>query len=256
LSPATPAPEWNEAVRAEGAPRERFLESHVALVRYVALRIASRLPANVDVEDLVHDGVLGLIDAVQKYDPARRVRFRTYAEQRVRGAILDGLRHRDWKPRTIRRSQRELDQTLARLTTERGSDVTEDEIAAEMGVGVEQLRQLLLDASSGPLLPLDELPCGSHPVLESDDGQPHATLERKELLQALAQELVGLPDRERQVLELYYHEGLNMKEVGAVMGVTESRVCQLHAQAAARLRVALRTRLHPAAVVVNAGDAR
>jgi RNA polymerase sigma factor for flagellar operon FliA len=244
LSPLPRTPDWSAAVREDGSPeRDRFLQSHVDLVRYLALRIASRLPASVEYEDLVHDGILGLLDAAQKYDPARGVRFRTYAERRVRGAILDGLRNRDWRSRAVRRGQREMEETTVRLTSINGRAASEEEIAKAMGMGLAQYRQLLQDASSGPILPLEEVPARSHPTFDDVDSQPHALLERRELLEVLSEELVRLPDRERMVLELYYHEGLNMKEVGAVLGVTESRVCQLHSQAAGRLRAAIKDRM-------------
>ena len=249
--------EWTDAVRRDGSTeRDRFLESHVDLVRYIALRIAQRLPASVEIEDLVQDGVLGLLDAVEKYDPAREVRFRTYAGRRVRGAILDGLRQKDWHPRGVRRGQRELEQTIVRLTSVHRREVGEEELAEAMGLELAQLRQLLRDAATGPILPLDDLTGHADPADHDEAGQPQAALERKELLEALADELTGIPERERKVLELYYHEDLNMKEVGAVLGVTESRVCQLHSQAALRLRAALHARLRVSRQGVLTGEHR
>ena len=254
----TPAQlDWTEAVRRQGsADRERFVESNVDLVRYVALRLAARLPSSVELEELMHDGILGLFDAIEKFNPARGVRFRTYAERRVRGAILDGIRQRDWHPRAVRRNQRQLEETMMRLASKRGRAASEEELATELGLEISQLHQRLQDASSGPLLPLDELPSRTHPVATAESDQPHEALERKQLLALLADELTRLPERERQVLELYYHEGLNMKEVGALLGVTESRVCQLHGQAATRLRGVLRERLQASAIVGSTSGAR
>jgi flagellar biosynthesis protein FlhG len=233
------------AKEPDSVERRRFLESHVDLVRYIALRLAARLPATVEVDDLIHDGVLGLFDAVEKFDPRREVRFRTYAERRVRGAILDGLRQRDWQPRTVRRGQRELEEAIVRLGSLHGRAASEEELASAMGLELGQLRQLLQDANTGPIVPLDQLTHDVNPTLPPAGDLPHDALEHRELLECLADELPRLPERERRVLELYYHEGLNMKEVGAVLGVTESRVCQVHAQAAARLRAALSIRLSP-----------
>jgi RNA polymerase sigma factor for flagellar operon FliA len=245
-TPAAPMP-WFEAAReGDSAERRLFLESHVDLVRYTALRIASRLPASVEIEDLVHDGVVGLLDAAAKYDPSRGVRFRTYAESRVRGAILDGLRHRDWRPRSVRRGQREMDEAVGRLASAKGRAAGEEEIASAMGLDLETYRGLLQDVSAGPILSLEELPAGFDGVAAAESETQGDALERRDLLKALAEELGRLPERERRVMELYYHEELNMKEVGAVLGITESRVCQLHAQAASRLRVALKARLSTA----------
>jgi RNA polymerase sigma factor for flagellar operon FliA len=250
-----PSVEWSDEVRELGsAARTEFLSSYVSLVRYVAQRMIARLPSSVELEDLVQDGFIGLLDAVEKFDPARGVLFRTYLENRVRGAILDALRKRDWRPRAVRRSQRELDETLARLGAIHGRDVRQEELAEAMGIEISRLHRLLQDANAGPLLSLDELPGAAGSVAPGRTPDAQQQLERRQLLEALAEELTRLPQRERYVLELYYHDGLNMKEVGAVLGVTESRVCQLHAQAAARLRTALRQRMRTPVAAVGAGE--
>jgi RNA polymerase sigma factor for flagellar operon FliA len=238
---------WTEAVRDPASPeRPRFLESYLNVVRAVAQQVFTRLPASVEIEDLIHDGILGLLDAAEKYDPSRGTRFTTYAETRVRGAILDGLRRKDWRPRSVRRGRRELDETVTHLSTTFGRPATEEEVAASMGMTIEAYRDLLLETSAGPLLSLDELPQGADPTVTAEGLLPHGALERRQIVEVLAEQVRELPDRERKVMELYYHEGLNMKEVGAVLGVTESRVCQLHSQAASRLRVALHSLLHAA----------
>jgi RNA polymerase sigma factor for flagellar operon FliA len=234
---------WTERVRSDERHRAEFLESHVDLVRYLALRMSSRLPASVELDDLVHDGILGLLDAVEKFDAARGVRFRTYAESRVRGAILDGLRQKDWRPRSVRLLRRNLDAVVGELAASRQRAATEEEIADAMGLDVDTYRSVLRDASVGPLLSLDDVPSGVAPA--ADPGErPDLRLDRSDLIHALAEEITALPERERRVIELYYKEELNMKEVGAVLGITESRVCQLHGQAASRLRAALQARLH------------
>ncbi len=237
---------WSDTVRSSEAHRARFIESHLDLVRYLSLRIASRLPAGLDLDDLVHEGIVGLLDAVQRFDPGRGVRFRTYAESRVRGAILDSLRQKDWRPRSVRARQRALDETLNALASINGRPATEEETARAMGLDLGAYHSLLQSTRVGPLLALSELSPGKEPAVTAEDQLPYGPLERRELLQALANAIRELPERERRVLELYYHEGLNMKEVGALLGVTESRVCQLHAQAAGRLRGMLRERLHAA----------
>jgi RNA polymerase sigma factor for flagellar operon FliA len=244
---------WTEAVRDARSPeRPRFLESYLNVVRAVAQQIFSRLPASVELEDLIHDGILGLLDATEKFDPSRGTRFSTYAETRVRGAILDGLRQKDWRPRSVRRGRRELDETITQLQTTFGRPATEEEIAASMGLSLDAYRDLLLETSAGPLLSLEELPRGSDPTVTTEGLLPHGSLERRQMVEVLAEQVDLLPERERKVMELYYHEGLNMKEVGAVLGVTESRVCQLHSQAASRLRVALHSLLHATPVAAAA----
>jgi RNA polymerase sigma factor for flagellar operon FliA len=235
---------WSAAVRSDGELRARFLESHVDLVRYLALRMASRLPSHVEVDDLVHDGIVGLLDAVDRYDPERGVQFRTFAEPRIRGAILDGLRGRDWMPRSVRQGRRELDSALQRLSTASGP-ASEDDVAREMGLELADYRTLLLDLNVGSILSIEELP-QRHDAASAAGDAPDAPFERAERMRVLVDAITALPIKERRVLELYYGEELNMKEVGAVLGVTESRVCQLHAQAAGRLRVALAARLHAA----------
>jgi RNA polymerase sigma factor for flagellar operon FliA len=238
---------WSEEVRdRDTTERDRFLESHLELVRYLALRFAARLPASVEIDELVHDGIVGLIDATERFDPRRGVRFRTYAETRIRGAILDGLRQKDWRPRSVRQLQRPIDTTLAELHSVHHRTATEEEIAAALGIGIDEYHTHLIDLASGPLLSIDELPPTLEPPVSESTQRPDAPFEHEELIRSLALEITRLPERERTVLELYYAEQLNMKEVGAVLGVTESRVCQLHSQAAARLRVALTARLHVA----------
>jgi RNA polymerase sigma factor for flagellar operon FliA len=245
---------WSEAVReASGPERAQFLESHLDLVRHVALRISARLPASVELDDLVHDGVVGLLDAAERFDPFRSVRFRTYAESRIRGAILDGLRAKDWRPRSVRHLKRSLDAAIGELAATHGRAASEEEIARAMGVGLEEYRALLADLSAGALLSIDDLPPATDPVSTDGTERPDRVLEHADLVESLGEEIARLPERERNVLALYYHEGLNMKEVGAVLGITESRVCQLHSQAASRLRAALATRLHAAPVGVRGG---
>lgn len=247
MKPPKPIP-WSESLRSgDAAERERFLESHVDLVRYLALRVANRVPSGVDVEDMIHDGIVGLLDAFEKFDPGRGVRFRTYAESRIRGAILDGLRQKDWRPRSVRLMQRDLDATVGMLSTVNGRQAGEEEIAKAMGLELPAYRGILQDLNVGPLLSLENLPNGSDPMVNDGATLPDWRLERRELIEVLAQEIERLPERERRVMELYYHEELNMKEVGAILGVTESRVCQLHSQAASRLRNYLRARLHASA---------
>jgi RNA polymerase sigma factor for flagellar operon FliA len=243
VNQAAAAP-WSDDVRRADVTRREFLEAHVDLVRQEARRLAARLPAHVEIEDLIHDGVVGLLDAVEKYDITRGTSFRTYAVTRVRGAILDGLRRHDWRPRALRRGRREIDEAVAHASVREGRPATEDEVAGVLGIDVETYRARLAAINAGPLLSLGDLLPECDPPEESLSRLPGAELERTELFEGLVAALRALPERERRVIELYYYEEMNMREVGAVLGVTESRVCQLHAQAAARLRNALKARLH------------
>jgi RNA polymerase sigma factor for flagellar operon FliA len=226
--------------------RERLLLEQLPQVRYIARRIHERLPRHVPFEDLVHAGVVGLIDALHKYDRSKHVQFGSYAKFRIRGAILDSLREMDWSPRDLRRKARQLEEAHNKLRSELGRNPTEPELAAELGLDLRGLQTLLGE--------IDGLEVGSFRVLSPRDGKEEDLCEylpddpeqtplfqclRSEMKQLLARAIAELPEKERQVLALYYFEELTMKEVGAVMGVGESRVSQIHSMAVVRLRVRL-----------------
>jgi RNA polymerase sigma factor FliA len=229
------------------AARDQLLLEHLPQVQYIARRIHDRLPPQVLLEDLVHAGILGLMDAVRKYDPSKNVQLKHYAEFRIRGAILDSLRQVDWSPRTLRRQGRRLEQAISDCKGRYGRDPTEPEIAAELGMSLEDLQHLMgdlrgLDISS---LQADSNEPGSgeealqyRPGVEEEDPF-HQTL-RSEMTGLLAKAIGELPAREREVLALYHFEELTMKEVGATLGIGESRVSQIHTAALLRLRARLR----------------
>lgn len=226
---------------AQGKIRQRdLLEEHLPLVRRQALNLQVRLPASVELDDLIQAGMIGLLDAVNRYDAGQGASFVTFASQRIRGAMLDELRSRDWVPRSVRRNARMLDEAIRRLEQQLGRPPEEREIAAALEVSLEEFRHLLMDANGSQLVALDELP-----EEESDNlsAAAHAT-PLAELLEGrrradLVKAIDRLPEREKLLLGLYYQEDLNLKEIGAVLGVSESRVCQLHSQAVVRLRAAL-----------------
>jgi RNA polymerase sigma factor for flagellar operon FliA len=222
--------------------RERLLLEHLPQVNYIARRIHDRLPAHIPLADLVQAGVVGLIDAMAKYDPSRSVQFQSYAAFRIRGAILDSLRELDWGPRELRRKGRQLQEVTARLESELGRAPAESEVAAALG--------LQLDDFHGVLTQLRGLDLTQLPVEADDDTQiadipgdcfesPYTHCERLEIKRVLTTAIASLPEKEQQVLSLYYHEELTMKEVGAVLGIGESRVSQIHSMALVRLRAQL-----------------
>ncbi len=221
--------------------QDQLVQDHLRLVQMVARRMASRLPAHVELDDLVHFGVLGLLDAARKYQPDREVQFKTYAELRIKGAIVDGLRELDWMPRSLRRRKRDLAQTQARLEQRLGRGASREELAAELGVPVEDL-QRMMDELEGPGDPLSEPGldesaeglAGLLPDLDTEDAQ--SQMESREREQLVQKAVEALPRKERFVVQLYSFADLTMKEIGTLLNLTESRVSQLHAQAMENLR--------------------
>ncbi|MGA2216928.1 MAG: FliA/WhiG family RNA polymerase sigma factor [Terracidiphilus sp.] len=226
--------------------QERVLLEHLPIVRFLARRIHERLPQHVDIEDLVSAGVVGLMDAFAKFDPEKKVQFRSYAQFRIRGAILDSLRTLDWSPRELRRKGRAVEEAIRSVTARLGRAAGEGEVAAEMGLSLEDYQQLLGD--------LKGLEVGTlHMERNEDSGEeelayvpgrpdedPLFRCLRGELEGRLADAIAGLPDRERLVMTLYYFEEMTMREIGLALGVVESRVSQVHASAVVHLRAALK----------------
>jgi RNA polymerase sigma factor FliA len=222
--------------------RDKLLLEHLPQVQHVARRIHRRLPPQVPMEDLVHAGILGLMDAVQKYDPSKNVQLKHYAEFRIRGAILDSLRLTDWSPRALRRQGRRLDQAISQCKARLGRDPSELEIAAELQVSLESLHRLRgelrgLDVGS---LESDGVDDGAKEAIQSvansQDEDPYQQAVRSEMASLLERLIGQLPDRERDVILLYHFQELTMKEVGALLRIGESRVSQIHTSALIRLR--------------------
>lgn len=228
------------------AEQERVLLEHLPIVRFLARRIHERLPQHVDIEDLVSAGVVGLMDAFAKFDPTKKVQFRSYAQFRIRGAILDSLRTLDWSPRELRRKGRAVEEAIRVLTARLGHAPGEGEIAAEMGLGLDEYQQLLGDLKGLEIgtLHLEHSEDSGEEELAYVPGRPDEDplfrCLRGELEGRLADAIANLPERERLVMTLYYYEEMTMREIGLAMGVVESRISQVHASAVSHLRAALR----------------
>ena len=225
--------------------RDRLILHYSPLVKYVAGRVAVGLPQNVEQADLVSYGIFGLIDAIEKFDLERGYKFETYAISRIKGAILDELRSMDWVPRSVRAKARALERAYAKLEAEEHRSPSDAELATELGVSEGQLQSTLSQLSFVGLVALDEmLSVGGErgesvtlgdTVADSADG-PVQSYEVEEMRQILAEAITRMPERGKVVLTLYYYEGLTLAEIGQVLGVTESRVCQIHTKAVIHLR--------------------
>jgi RNA polymerase sigma factor for flagellar operon FliA len=228
--------------------RDRLILTYAPLVKYVAGRLGSGLPAHVDEGDLVSYGLLGLIGAIERYDPTRDIKFETYAIARIKGAIIDELRALDWVPRSVRSRAREIERAIAELEAKSGTAPTDEQIAAKIGISVDELEESLTDISRSSIAALDELwslsgegdQISLMDTIEDETGpRPEASLDQTETREALADAIARLPEREKLVVTLYYYEELTLREIGEVLGVTESRVSQLHTKAILRLKARL-----------------
>ncbi|CAH1042548.1 RNA polymerase sigma factor FliA [Halomonas sp. TD01] len=220
--------------------QSELLTQYMPLVRRQALTLQVRLPASIELDDLIQAGMVGLLEALGRFDATQGATFATFASQRIRGAMMDELRTRDWLPRSVRRSARAVDDAVRRLEQQLGRPPEEGEIARDLDIPLSEYQQLLNDTNSGQLLPFEELVAeGAEPAKEEANNLPFDQLLDQQQRQSLIDAIDALPEREKLLMALYYQEELNLKEVGAVLGVTESRVSQLHSQAISRLRARL-----------------
>lgn len=235
--------------------KEELIKEYAPLIKFVAQKIAVRLPPNIELDDLISAGSIGLMDAIDKWDPTRDNKFKTYAEFRIRGSILDELRAQDWIPRSVRDKAKALDRTISALENELGRYPTEEEISAKLNMPIGEFHDLVNQVRPVSLLSIDDQPTFSDSDKKSianllegaKSGNPFNQLNVKVVKDVVAKAIEELPERQRLVLSLYYFEDLNLKEIGQVLRVTESRVSQLHAQAVTRLRAKL-------AVSIAAGE--
>lgn len=220
--------------------QSELLTQYMPLVRRHALSLQVRLPASIELDDLVQAGMMGLLEALGRFDAGQGASFATFASQRIRGAMVDELRTRDWLPRSVRRSARAMDEAVRQLEQTLGRAPEEGEIAKALDMPLGDYQQLLSDTNSGQLLPFEELMAeGSEPLSHEGVDTPFDRLLDGQQRERLIVAIEALPEREKLLMALYYQEELNLKEIGAVLGVTESRVSQLHSQAISRLRARL-----------------
>jgi RNA polymerase sigma factor FliA len=240
---------WQEYRRtADRATRDRLILTYAPLVKFVAGRLGATLPSHVDEQDLVSYGLLGLIGAIERFDPDREIKFETYAIARIKGAIIDELRSLDWVPRSVRTRAREIERAISSLERSLMRVPTDEEIAAKLEITMPELEESLAEISRTSMAALDELwtpNAGGDQVslidtIEDQSGpDPEISLEQTELKEALGEAIARLPEREKLVVTLYYYEELTLREIGEVLGVTESRVSQLHTKAVLRLKARL-----------------
>lgn len=229
--------------------RERLILEYSPLIKYIAQKIAARLPANIELDDLISSGVIGLMDAIDKYDSSRDNKFKTYAEFRIRGAILDELRAQDWVPRSVREKAKQLERVYVKIEQEKGRHATDEEVCASLGINQQEYNDLLTQVRCVSLLSVDDMANLSkadkksiHGIGENDlrSPTPFNEVSIAHLKRTIADAIRDLPEKQRLVLSLYYYEDLNLKEIGKVLDVTESRVSQLHTQAVMKLKARLK----------------
>lgn len=234
----TGANAYTNVQKQAGRRVEMDLEQYLPLVKRIAYHLKGRLPDSVFVEDLIQSGIIGLIEAMQKFSPDQGASFETYAGIRIRGAMLDEIRKGDWTPRSVHRKSREVSEAINRVEARHGREARDEEIALELGVSLTEYHAILQDTNSAQLLSIDE---PDHEELSEDRmpgsmKTPFVELAEAGFQAALAREIAALPDKEKLVMSLYYDEELNLKEIGEVLDVSESRVSQIHSQAIKRLR--------------------
>lgn len=219
---------------------DELVRRHAPLVRRIAYHLMGRLPPSVDVGDLIQAGMIGLLEASRHFAFDRGASFETYAGIRIRGAMLDELRRTDWTPRSVHRKTREVAEVVRQIETETGKEAEDAEVMRRLGMNAEEYHQILADAACVRLLSLtaseDSEESSVLDVADDSGLTPHEGIEHDDMRKALAEAIEGLPEREKLVMSLYYEQELNLKEIGAVIGVTESRICQIHGQAIIRLR--------------------
>ncbi len=222
-----------------GCSDEQLIVLHVDLVKRIAKHLAARLPPTVDIDDLMQSGMVGLLEAANNFDPSRGACFATYAGIRIRGSMLDDIRKHDWTPRSVHHKYRKVAEAISSIESEVGRPANSDEIASRLGISLGEYHKILADSTCSRLFSLEETleePFWHRGLPASSTSTPDQQVNRSQFQEKLAEAIDSLPERENLVLSLYYERELNLKEIGEVLDVTESRVCQIHGQAMLRLR--------------------
>lgn len=227
--------------------KSQQIDQYIPLVRRLAHHLIAKLPASVQIDDLIQAGLIGLMDAISRFEEGQGAQFETYASQRIRGAMLDELRSADWMPRGVRQAQRKIEAATLKAEQKLGRAATEKDIAQEMGMSLDEYQTMLFESRGAQLVFYDDYADDGdgegyldRQMDGDEDANPMAMLGEERFRSSLIQAIEGLPEREKMLMGLYYEQELNFREIAAVLGVTESRVCQLHTQAVARLRTKLR----------------
>lgn len=243
---------FNEPTRGvTSSERDQLILTYTPLIKFIATRMASRLPPQVSLDDLISCGTIGLIDAINKFDPSKNVQFKTYAEFRIKGAMLDELRALDWAPRSIRRKITNLDEAYADLEKQLGRPATDEEVAKSLKMGLDEFHKLLDETKAVSFMDIELLRQRPNDVYDSDqddffvqdDSDPFREISLAQLRELIARCIDELPEKEKITVSLYYQEELTMKEIGVVLGYTESRISQMHSKAMYRLRSKLKKAL-------------
>lgn len=220
--------------------RDELVSRHAPIVKRIALHVISRLPSSVQLDDLIQAGMIGLLEASRNFDASQGASFETYASIRVRGAMLDEVRGGDWTPRSVSRKLREASQAVQAVEQETGRDARDHEVAERMGISLGEYHEILKDSTSSRLYSLDqENEEGQALDVPADGLEPLSMMQHEDFQQALAEAIKQLPERQQLMMSLYYNEELNLREIGEVLGVSESRVCQIHGQAMINIRAKL-----------------
>lgn len=233
---------YSNVVKDNNYSGEDLITQNVDLVKRIAQHLIARLPSTVDIDDLMQSGMVGLLEAASNFDPSRGASFETYAGIRIRGSMLDDIRKHDWTPRSVHHKYRKVAEAINEIEGATGRPAKSEEIAAQLEITVDEYHKILADSSSSRLFSLEETldePSLHRAPPRSDSATPEQELFQSQFRGQLADEINQLPERERLVLSLYYERELNLKEIGQVLDVTESRVCQIHGQAMVRLRGAV-----------------
>jgi RNA polymerase sigma factor FliA len=230
-----------EPAANDKAAQSRLVVAHASLVKRIAYHLMARLPPSVQVDDLIQAGMIGLLEASKSYDASQGASFETYAGIRIRGAMLDEIRRGDWAPRSLHRKVRQIAEAVRTIEAKEGRDARGAEIAEHLNISLDEYHELLLASVNHRIFSIDELPSPSDITKGTSDGipAPHEVAENEDFRNALERAIASLPERERLVMSLYYKDELNLRETGQVLGVSESRVCQIHAQALVRLKARL-----------------